>query len=91
MTKDDAIEPMLCPNDKTAGDGCTCGANVNPLVHGYVLATFYFATEGDSWDQCTAGSANSCRDRWVTPFRVPNERVGDRSADDWLGPASECE
>jgi len=90
ITKDDAIEPMLCPNDKTAGGGCTRGGNVNPLVQRYVLAAFYFATEGDSWDQCSANDGDNC-DRVVTPFGVSNQRVGDKGTENWLGPTNECE
>jgi len=74
---------------------------VNPLVQRYVVATFYFATEGDDWNKCTAaddfddegsvGDANDNCDRIVTPFGVGNDRVGDTSTDAWLGPVNECE
>ncbi|KAL7521329.1 hypothetical protein ACHAWX_006010, partial [Stephanocyclus meneghinianus] len=67
----------------------------------YVLAVFYFATNGGAWDQCNAPSdfndpaaieeANNNCERVVTPFAVPNQRVGDTSSDAWLSPSNECE
>lgn len=95
----DAIEPVLCPG--ASGAGCTRNGGVHPLVQRYVLATFYFATEGDAWTTCAAPAdvdapdaveeANARCDRVVTPFGVQNDRVGDTSTDAWLGPANECE
>jgi hypothetical protein len=71
------------------------------MVQRYVLATFYFATGGDAWGQCSApenlddaasvAAANESCDRVVTPYAVTNERVGDTSTDAWLGPVNECE
>ena len=37
-----------------------------------------------------AAANNEC-DRVVTPFAVPNERVGDTSSDAWMLPSNECE
>ena len=70
----------------TLGPGGT--RPINPLVQRYVLATFYFATEGEDWSNCSA--EGNC-DRVVTPFGVANERVGDTSTENWLGPVNECE
>ena len=80
----------VCPDDNTC----------QPLQR-YVLAAFYFATNGGAWDQCNAPTdfndpisieeANNNCDRVVTPFAVPNERVGDESSDAWLTPSNECE
>lgn len=100
ITNEDAIEPILCPN--IVGAGCSRNGNVNPLVQRYVLAAFYFATEGEtSWTQCSApddfddpasvAEADANCDRVVTPFGVGNNRVGDMSTDAWLGPVNECE
>lgn len=71
------------------------------MVQRYVLATFYFATGGDAWGQCSApenlddaasvAAANDSCDRVVTPYAVTNVRVGDTSTDAWLGPVNECE
>lgn len=87
VTNEDAIEPTLCPDRK--------------MLQRYVLAAFYFATEGDSWDQCSApeefgdpdavAAANADCNRVVTPFQVNNDRVGDTSTDAWLTPVNECE
>jgi len=87
VTNEDAIEPTLCPDRK--------------MLQRYVLAAFYFATEGDSWDQCSApaefddpdavAAANANCNRVVTPFQVNNDRVGDTSTDAWLTPVNECE
>jgi hypothetical protein len=80
----------VCPDDNSC----------RPLQR-YILATFYFATNGGNWDQCNAPTdfndpeaiqeANDNCDRVVTPFAVPNERVGDTSSDAWLSPSNECE
>ena len=73
---------------------------MNPMIQRYVLATFYFATGGEDWTQCTAAEdfddSNSVAEadaecaRAVTPFGVANDRVGDTSTDAWLGPVNEC-
>ena len=86
ITNEDAIEPPLCPDKK--------------MIQRYVLAAFYFATEGDNWDQCNApevfndpasvAEANANCDRVVTPFQVNNDRIGDLSTDAWLSPVNEC-
>jgi len=87
ITNVDAIEPIMCPNQENFG--CSRNGQINPMVQRYVLATFYFATEGDDWSNCNAGN-NEC-DRVVTPFGVANERVGDKSSNPWLDPVNECE
>lgn len=100
ITNDDAIEPVLCPNE--IGEGCSRGGTINPMIQRYVMAVFYFATNGDTtWNQCSAagdvGNAASVAEadanceRQVTPFGVANTRVGDTSTDAWLGPVNECE
>jgi len=100
ITNDDAIEPVLCPNE--IGEGCSRGGTINPMIQRYALAVFYFATNGDTtWNQCSAaedvGNAASVAEadanceRQVTPFGVANTRVGDTSTDAWLGPVNECE
>ena len=90
ITNEDAIEPVLCP------DLSFCG-----MVQRYILAAFYFATDGADWSQCSApedlddpasvAAANAECNRVVTPFGVANERVGDTSTDAWLGPVNECQ
>jgi len=90
ITNEDAIEPVLCP------DVSFCG-----MVQRYILAAFYYATEGGDWSQCSApadlddpasvAAANAQCNRVVTPFGVANERVGDTSTDAWLGPVNECQ
>jgi hypothetical protein len=94
ITNEDAIVPTLCPNIE--GSGCKLDG-VNPMVQRYALATFYFATNGDDWTQCSAPAngdtltaANDACNRIVTPFGVENDRVGDTSTDAWLGPVNEC-
>ena len=100
ITNDDAIEPVLCPNE--IGEGCSREGTINPMIQRYVMAVFYFATNGDTtWNQCSAagdvGNAASVAvadancERQVTPFGVANTRVGDTSTDAWLGPVNECE
>jgi len=89
----------MCPNQENIG--CSRGGSINPMIQRYVLAVFYFATEGGDWDQCSApndldnpasiAAANNACDRVVTPFGVANDRVGDTSTDAWLGPVNECE
>jgi hypothetical protein len=88
ITNEDTL--TVCPSDNSC----------HPLQR-YVLAVFYFATNGGAWDQCNAPSdfndaaaieeANNNCDRVVTPFAVPNQRVGDSSSDAWLSPSNECE
>lgn len=104
ITNEDAIEPILCPNQ--IGEGCSRGGSVNPMVQRYVMAVFYFGAEGDDWEQCSAPdnfpgggfddpasvtAANDACTRVVTPFGVGNQRVGDTSTDAWLGPVNECQ
>ena len=99
ITNEDTITPIMCPNQENIG--CSRGGSINPMIQRYVLAVFYFATEGGDWDQCSAPNdldsvisitaANAQCDRVVTPFGVANDRVGDTSTDAWLGPVNECE
>ena len=87
ITNEDAIVPIMCPNQENLG--CSLGGTINPMIQRYVMAVFYFSTNGDtSWEQCSA-NANCCR--VVTPFGVANDRVGDTSTDAWLGPSNECQ
>jgi hypothetical protein len=100
ITNEDAIVPTLCPN---IDDQLGCmGMGMNSMVQRYVLALFYYATNGDdTWAQCSAPSdvtnpasvtaANEACNRVVTSFGVDNDRVGDTSSDAWLGPVNECE
>ena len=46
ITNDDAIEPVLCPNQ--TGIGCSTGRDA--LIQRYILTTFYFGTNGENWD-----------------------------------------
>jgi len=64
------------------------------------MAAFYFATDGDEWEQCSApnsysppaiADANEECSRIVTPFPVTNPRLGATSTDAWLTPVDECE
>jgi len=99
ITNEDTISPIMCPNQENIG--CSRGGLINPMIQRYVLAVFYFATEGDDWDQCSAPNdlddpaaialADANCDRVVTPYGVGNDRVGDTSTDAWLGPVNECE
>mmetsp|Transcript_37952 Transcript_37952/g.70151 ORF Transcript_37952/g.70151 Transcript_37952/m.70151 type:complete len:485 (+) Transcript_37952:123-1577(+) len=86
ITNEDTIEPIMCPNQ--SGEGCTLNGAVNPIVQRYVLAVFYYGTEGESWTNC---SEEGVCDRVVTPFGVSNDRVGDTSTENWLSPMNECE
>ena len=99
ITNEDTITPIMCPNQENIG--CSRGGSINPMIQRYVLAVFYFATEGGDWAQCNAPNnlddpasvtaADAQCDRVVTPFGVNNDRVGDTSTDAWLGPVNECE
>ncbi|KAL3766994.1 hypothetical protein ACHAWU_004492 [Discostella pseudostelligera] len=99
ITNEDAIFPVLCPNQD--GIGCKMNGQMNPMVQRYILAVFYFATNGDNWSQCSAPddfeseasveAANLECERVVTPYGVTNDRVGDNSSDAWLSPVNECE
>lgn len=99
ITNEDAIEPIMCPNQE--GFGCSRGGTMNPMIQRYVLATFYFATNPeDTWscqaptdfdDQGSVDDANDNCERIVTPFGVGNDRVGDTSSDSWLSPVQECQ
>jgi hypothetical protein len=76
------------------------GMGMNPIVQRYVLAVFYFGTNGDEWAQCSApedvtdpasvSASNDACNRVVTSFGVENDRVGSMSSDAWLGPVNEC-
>ena len=99
ITNEDAIFPVLCPNKD--GIGCKLNGQMNPMVQRYILAVFYFATNGNDWAQCSApddfeseasvAAANLECERVVTPFGVTNDRVGAESSDAWLTPVNECE
>ena len=100
----DTMKPILCPDQ--IGVGCFWGGDRNPLMQRYILATFYFATEGTNWKQYTSPDSfpgrgfedpasvteeNDACDCTVTRFSVANIRVGVMSTDTWLGPVNECE
>lgn len=80
---------MICPND----------ANTCHTIQRYVLAVFYFSTQGYQWTSCSAprdydceeeiSNANSNCDRVVTRH-FSNERIGSLDANAWLTPAHEC-
>jgi hypothetical protein len=101
ITNEDTIEPVLCPNQ--SGEGCKMGVRVNTLVQRYILATFYFATQGDKgWDECDApadfnnpadvDAANAACTKMALPFfGRPDKRVGAMSTDAWLTPVNECQ
>lgn len=86
ITNEDAIEPVLCPDDAK-------------LLQRYIMAVFYFGMGGGTWDQCNApadfnnqqaiDNANELCNRLVTPFPIPN-RIGETSTDAWLSPVNEC-
>lgn len=88
LTNEDTL--YVCPDDPSCQP-----------VQRYALAAFYFGTDGDSWTQCNAPTdfndpaaitaANDNCARVVTPFQVPNERIGDTSSDAWLTSSNECE
>ena len=89
IIEDDIPETPVCPNN---GD---CKA-----LERYVMASFYFASGGGTWDQCNAPEnftpasiqrANNDCDRVVTPFPVNNPRIGADSTDAWLTPSDACE
>ena len=89
LINDDKLDPPVCPDDGT------CHARQR-----YIMASFYYASGGGSWDQCNAptqytpaaiAAANLQCGRVVTPFPVNNPRIGDTSTDAWLTPVNECE
>ena len=89
LVNEDALDPPVCPDD---GE---CKA-----LQRYIMASFYFASGGGSWDQCNApdeytpaaiAAANAQCDRVVTPFPVNNPRIGDTATNAWLTPVNECE
>ena len=88
LLTEDTLDPPVCPDDGP------CGARQR-----YIMASFYYASGGGTWDQCnapqrnTAGAialANANCDRVVTPFPVNNPRIGDKSTDAWLTGVDEC-
>ena len=89
LINEDKLDPPVCPDDGT------CQARQR-----YIMASFYYASGGGSWDQCNApnqytpaaiAAANLQCGRVVTPFPVNNPRIGDTSTDAWLTPVNECE
>jgi len=88
LLTEDTLDPPVCPDDGP------CGARQR-----YIMASFYYASGGGTWDQCnapqlnTAGAialANANCDRVVTPFPVNNPRIGATSTDAWLTGVDEC-
>jgi len=89
ILNEDVLDPPLCPDDGT------CRA-----LQRYIMASFYFASDGGSWDECNApnqytpaaiATANAQCGLIVTPFPVNNARLGDKSTNAWLTPVNECE
>lgn len=87
LISEDQLE--VCP-----GDG-PCGSRQR-----YIMASFYYAAGGGTWNQCNAPTVNDGKgieeanancERAVTPFPVQNPRIGDKSTDAWLTPVDECE
>ena len=89
LLTEDTLDPPVCPDDGP------CGARQR-----YIMASFYFASGGGTWDQCNApnnlgsasniAAANANCDRVVTPFPVNNPRIGDTSTNAWLTGVDEC-
>lgn len=88
----DAIDPPMCPGDRLIN---------KRIVQRYVMAVFYFATEGGSkWKQCNAPDdfndpesveeANDNCNIGATAFVLRNERIGVSSTYAWLSPVNEC-
>ena len=68
---------------------CPLDAN---LIQRYVVAVFYYSTEGDDWQQCSApddfGDLQSIEEaNAMCNFTVE----GSDSSDAWLTPSSECD
>jgi len=90
ITNVDAIQPPLVPSVNTR-----CG-----ILQRYILASFYYATDGDNWSTCSApddpsdpasvAEASADCEQIVTPFGVTNDRVGDKSTVAWLAPVDAC-
>ena len=80
---------MICPND----------SNVDHISQRYVLAVFYYATQGYKWNSCWApkdfacegkiAQANKKCDLSVTPH-FEGTRIGGNESDAWLSPSHEC-
>lgn len=89
LLNEDVLDPPLCPDD-----------GLCKTVQRYVMASFYFASGGGTWDQCNAptsytpgaiATANAQCGRVVTPFPVNNPRIGATDTFAWLTPVNECE
>ena len=89
LIEEDQLKPPICPDDRA------CRA-----MRRYIMASFYFTSDGGDWDQCNAPAkhtpeaitvANDQYLRAVTPFPVNNPRIGDKSTDAWLTPVNECQ
>ena len=59
LTHEDAISPPLCPPslDNVHVDGGYARAVL--LLERYVMAAFYYATNGDEWKECSANTMNN--------------------------------
>jgi len=81
---------MICPQD----------LNTCHTIQRYVLAVFYFSTQGFQWTSCSApkdydcdeeiAKANDGCDRIVTRH-YSNDRIGSLDSNAWLTSAHECE
>lgn len=80
---------MICPND----------SNVDHISQRYVLAVFYYATQGYKWNSCWAPKDFACEGKIaqanrkcelsVTPH-FEGTRIGGNESDAWLSPSHEC-
>ena len=80
---------MVCPNDP----------DINHITQRYVLAVFYYATQGYQWKNCNApndfacegqiNQANTKCDRTATPH-FGGTRIGTNETNAWLTPTHEC-
>ena len=53
LVNEDTIDPPICP-PMTMGNNDTSVTTVATLLQRYIMAAFYYATNGDNWKECTA-------------------------------------
>ncbi|KAL7531417.1 hypothetical protein ACHAXR_004026, partial [Thalassiosira sp. AJA248-18] len=80
---------MICPNDPN-----TCHT-----IQRYVLAVFYFSTQGFQWTSCSAPKDYQCEEEIskanndcdiVVTRHYSNDRISSLDTNAWLTPAHEC-